>query len=146
MASKQFCSIRDWLTNSCEWTLSRSPLKVVSYQWNLDRVFLNNSRVLSKILGMPPYLSLMAWEKETENELTTSIIFCVTISLLLMLLVLSSYVFMTSTKQLLQYHILVMQASFPDIYTYRLWLIFWYTLVAFEDCDFFNEVFSLEFF
>ena len=39
-----------------------------------------------------------------------------------------------------------MQASFPGIYTYRLWLISWYTWVTFGDCDFFNEVFSFEFF
>ena len=67
MASKQFCSIRDLLTNSCEWTLSRSPLEVVSYHWNLDRVFLINSRVLSKILGMLPYLSLVALEKKKQK-------------------------------------------------------------------------------
>ena len=67
MASKQFCSIRDLLTNSCEWTLSRSPLEVVSYLWNLDRVFLINSRVLSKILGMLPYLSLVALQKEKQK-------------------------------------------------------------------------------
>ena len=36
-------------------------------------------------------------EEGTENELSTSIIFCVTISLLLMSLVLSSFVLMTST-------------------------------------------------
>ena len=41
-------------------------------------------------------------EEETENELSTSIIFCATISLLLILLVSSSFVFITSTKQLLQ--------------------------------------------
>ena len=46
-------------------------------------------------------LSCLA-EEETENEFSTLIIFCVTISLLLMSLVLSSFVFMTSTKQLLQ--------------------------------------------
>ena len=62
-------------------------------------------------------LSCLA-EGETENELSTSIIFCATISLLLMLLVLSSFVFVTSTKQLLQSNTLVTQASFPDNYIY----------------------------
>ena len=43
-------------------------------------------------------------KEETENELRTSISFCVTIFLLfaLMSLILSSIVFMTSTIQLLQ--------------------------------------------
>ena len=41
-------------------------------------------------------------EEGTEDELSTSIIFCITISLLLMSLVLSFFVFMTSTVQLLQ--------------------------------------------
>ena len=41
-------------------------------------------------------------EEGTEDELSTSIIFCITISLLLMSLVLSFFVFMTSIVQLLQ--------------------------------------------
>ena len=45
-------------------------------------------------------LSCLA-EEGTENELSTSIIFCVTLSLLLMSLILS-FVFMTSAIQLLQ--------------------------------------------
>ena len=64
---KQTVLFHQRLTNSCEWTLSRSPLEVVSYHWNLDRVFLINSRVLSKILGMLPYLSLVALEKKKQK-------------------------------------------------------------------------------
>lgn len=41
-------------------------------------------------------------EEETDYELSTSIIFCVTISYLLMSLILSSFVFITSAIQLLQ--------------------------------------------
>ena len=55
------------LTNSSEWTLSRSPLEAVSYQRNLDRVLLINSKVLSKVLGMPPYLSLVALQKKKHK-------------------------------------------------------------------------------
>ena len=56
------------LTKSFAWTSSRSPFEVVSYQRNLNRECLINSRVLSKILGMPPCLSLVhALQKKKQK-------------------------------------------------------------------------------
>ena len=86
--------------------------------------------------------------------MSTSIIFHVTVSLLfalmsLVLLILSSFVFMTSTFPLLHKYVIVTQTSFPDVYVvyaYRVRLLLYqYCLAALEDCDFLNESFSFEF-
>ena len=75
--------------------IAEQALNDVCHQRNLNRVFLINSRVLSKWSA-----SIFNAEEVTENESSTSIIFYVTMSLLfalmsLILLILSSFVFMS---------------------------------------------------
>ena len=75
--------------------IAEQALNDVCHQRNLNRVFLINSRVLSKWSA-----SIFNTEEVTENESSTSIIFYVTMSLLfalmsLILLILSSFVFMS---------------------------------------------------
>ena len=60
-----------WLTNS-GWTLSRSPLEVVSYQRNLNTVFLIKARVLSKSRNASKFKLSCVEGEETENELRTN--------------------------------------------------------------------------
>ena len=90
-------------------------------------------------------LSCLA-EEETENELSTSISsypFSVQWCHWFYLPLFSVYV-LWYTITAIQY-VIVTQASFPDVHANRL-LIFRYTLAAFEDCDFSDEVFSFQFF
>ena len=60
-----------WLTNS-GWTLSWNPLEVVSYQRNLNTVFLIKARVLSKSRNASKFKLSCVEGEETENELRTN--------------------------------------------------------------------------
>ena len=55
-----------WVINS-GWTLSRSPLEVVSYQRNLNTVFLIKARVLSKSRNASKFKNSCLAGEETEQ-------------------------------------------------------------------------------
>lgn len=54
---------------SSMWTFSRPSRNSKQYQQNLKRVFLINQRVLLKVLGMPPYSSLVALQKKKQKSM-----------------------------------------------------------------------------